>query len=826
MSAPPDRSETGLIHRLVQGLDPTPDAHVVDLARRTLAFLRGGDGKAAWMLADRLVRLTTGTDAQSLMLRGAALAALGDATAARRDFDAAALADPEHRMVNLSRLRSDDPALRERAIRALLRQPDDIDAAMLGAQLLADGFACLALLVSGSEGISGRLFWTGPDRVTLTLDDGTERRRLSLAARDDVASPPFSHTAPIAIAWPAGAAALKVEVEELRALVEPPLLRREQGAPSNLPPSDAATAPGLMILLPVYDAVEAVAACFESLRRSPPASLPFRIVAIDDAAPTPGVSTLLDELAAEGRITLLRNPLNLGFAGSVNRTLALRQPREDVLLLNADTIVPPGAIDRLRAAALSDATIGTVTPLSNNGEDTSLPRRFRANPLPSDETIAALDALASTVNRGGLVDMPNGIGFCMYIKARLLDRIGPLSLAFGRGYYEDVEFCLRAAQHGFRNVCATDVYVGHHGSVSFKTEKRALVRRNLPLLAQSHPDYRERSDAFVRADPLREPIGRLERAWLAHATEFDLLVTPPLPAALGDHVAASLTDTDRRLIVATATPEGEDFSLCLRAPDGGVPQNAALRFSANTGADPAQDAELARALGELRPRRVVVVDPARLPRPLEAALRRLGWLETILLARLPSTSVAPAGTPPPADIVAPTDRMARWIETMLPGTTVHRLPPPARVMPQRQAGERFLAILQPMTDEAPSALRDALLRERDRRSSGHGLCLIGEPSDALVLMSRHPVFATGEIAGDELDDWLARSGASALLLDTTEYGLGDPRLDAWLASGLPVAIRAPAGDDAAGLLLRLDPEASPDESASRLWDWVEALPDA
>lgn len=821
MSAPPDRSETSLIARLVRGLDPTPETHVVDLARRTLSFLRGGDGKAAWMLADRLVRLTTGADAQSLMLRGAALAAMGDATAARRDFDAAALADPEHRMVNLSRLRSDDPAMRERAIRALLRQPADIDAAMLGTQLLADGFSCLALLAAGSNGITGRLFWTGPAHVTLVLDDGTAPRRLSLATHDDVAASPFAHTAPVTIAWPAGAAALKVAVEGLSALVEPPLLRREQTPPvAPLPPSDETDAPGLMILLPVYDAVEAVAACFESLQRAPPTALPFRIVAIDDDAPTPGVSALLDELAGEGRITLLRNLLNLGFAGSVNRALALRHPGEDVLLLNADTVVPPGAIDRLRAAALSDAAIGTVTPLSNNGEDTSLPRRFRANPMPSEGDIAALDALASAVNRGTLVDMPNGIGFCMYVKAQLLDRIGPLSLAFGRGYYEDVEFCLRAAGQGFRNVCATDVYIGHHGSVSFKTEKRTLVRRNLPLLARSHPDYRDRSDAFVRADPLREPIGRLERAWLARGQEFDLLVTPPLPGALRDHIAASLTDTDRRLVVATSVPESGGLSLRLSAPDGGFPQNAVLRFAASTGA------ELEAELRELRPRRVVVVDPARLPGPLEAALRRLGWLDTVLLARLPSPSGAPAGTPPPTDIVAPTERMARWIETMQPGTIVHRLPTPARVMPERQAGERFLAILQPMTGEASSALRDALLRERDRRASGHGLCLIGEPPDALVLMSRQPVFATGEIADDELDDWLARSGASALLLDTTHYGLGDPRLDVWLAAGLPVAILAPAGEDAAGPLLRLDPTASPGETAARVWDWVEALPDA
>ncbi|AMJ61170.1 glycosyltransferase family 2 protein [Bosea sp. PAMC 26642] len=825
MSIPNDRRQASLIHRLVEGLDLTPDGHVVDLARKTLFFLKTGDAKAAWMLADRLVRLGEGADAQSLMLRGAAFAAMGEPAAARQDFEAAALADPEHRMVNQSRLRSTDPAARERAVRALLRQPGDVDAAMLGAQLLADGFSCLAILAPGSDGVTGRLFWTGDDRVTLAIDDGTTRSRLSVPAQADVEAAPFAHTAPVAFGWPVDATAVSITIENLRALVEPTIVRRVVPAPAlptAVSSSRPAAEPGLMILLPVYDAVEAVTACFESLRRSPPTSLPFRIVAIDDAAPTPGVSAVLDALAEEGRITLLRNPLNLGFAASVNRALALRRPDEDVLLLNADTIVPPGAIDRLRIAALSDAMIGTVTPLSNNGEDTSLPRRFRANPMPSDDEIAALDALASTVNGGGYVDMPNGIGFCLYVKSEVLDRIGPLSLAFGRGYYEDVEFCLKAAAEGFRNVCATDVYVGHHGSFSFKSEKRALVRRNLPLLARSHPDYRHQSQQFVLADPLKPAIGRLEQAWLAQGPEFDLLVTPPLPAALREHIAASLTDTDRRLVVATVSPDGDGFAVNLSAPDGGFPQNAGCRSAPGEGSAPDRVFELERYFRDLKPRRVMAVDPHSLPGPVETALRRLGWLETVVLAEVP-LSQASGRNILAADLIAPTERMAQLIETILPGPAVHRLPSPRRSMAPRRSGEGFLAVLQPMPDADALTRHDALLSELRRRNTGHGLCLLEEPPDALTLMAGHPVFATGEIPDDDLDGWLARSGAGALFLNTTRFGLGDPRLEAWLSAGLPVAILAPDGQDSDARLLRLNPSDPVDQIARRLWDWVEGF---
>jgi GT2 family glycosyltransferase len=48
------------------------------------------------------------------------------------------------------------------------------------------------------------------------------------------------------------------------------------------------------------------------------------------------------------------------------------------------------------------------------------------------------------VNTGLAVDVPNGIGFCLYVTRRCLDEVGLLSEAFQRGYLEDVDFCLRA----------------------------------------------------------------------------------------------------------------------------------------------------------------------------------------------------------------------------------------------------------------------------------------------------------------------------------------------------------------------------------------------
>ena len=153
-----------------------------------------------------------------------------------------------------------------------------------------------------------------------------------------------------------------------------------------------------------------------------------------------------------------------------------------------------------------------MTPLSNHGEFTSFPAPNIFNPLASPAEIGKIDAVAATRNRGRVVDIPSGIGFCLYVTRACLDAVELLSEDFHRGYLEDVDFCLRAREHGFRSVCATSVYVGHAGSRSFGQEKRALVVRNLRVLERRFPSHRPECAAFMFADPLRTARQSIERA--------------------------------------------------------------------------------------------------------------------------------------------------------------------------------------------------------------------------------------------------------------------------------------------------------------------------
>jgi GT2 family glycosyltransferase/glycosyltransferase involved in cell wall biosynthesis len=254
------------------------------------------------------------------------------------------------------------------------------------------------------------------------------------------------------------------------------------------------------IVIPVYNAADDVRVCVESVLRHTDAR--HRVVLIDDASPDPRIAEILAELASRSlpQLTLLANATNRGFTATANRAMALS--RNDVVLLNSDTIVPQGWLDALIRCAESDPRIGTITPFSNNAEILSFPRFCAAN--------AWLDAtdptpVAQAISRAAVPsypDLPTGVGFCLYIRRALIDDIGRFDIAFGAGYGEENDFCLRAAAHGWRNVLADDTFVAHTGGRSFTTQKAVLMERNARELLARHPGYDAMIQRYIAADPL------------------------------------------------------------------------------------------------------------------------------------------------------------------------------------------------------------------------------------------------------------------------------------------------------------------------------------
>ena len=351
-----------------------------------------------------------------------------------------------------------------------------------------------------------------------------------------------------------------------------------------LPRRHQAKAPSVDVIVPVYRGRSETLRCIYSVLASPVAT-PFDLWVIDDASPEPELVDALRELASSGRISLFRNSHNRGFVGTCNFAMKM-DPTRDVVLLNADTEVFPGWLDRLRAASMLP-NVGTVTPFSNNAEICSYPRFLQNNDRHLELPDAELDAIMAEVNRGDCVDLPTAVGFCVYVKRACLNTVGYFDEAnFGHGYGEENDFCQRASRLGWRNVLATDVFVRHYGGISFESSKPGRVHAAGQVLARLHPGYHEAVRRFILADPARPFRQRVDAARIRRysGNRTFLFVTHNRGGGTELHVnqlAERIAADGAGVVFCRAEEEHDGQRLRFSAPGLDLPNLAAIDMSAD-----------------------------------------------------------------------------------------------------------------------------------------------------------------------------------------------------------------------------------------------------
>lgn len=327
-------------------------------------------------------------------------------------------------------------------------------------------------------------------------------------------------------------------------------------------------------IVPVYKGLADTRSCLDSL--IPQLGPGLRAIVIDDGSPEPALGAYLADLARRGipGLTVLRNPINLGFIGTVNRAFALLEPGEDAVLVNADTILPLDAVARLAIACHARPGIASVTPMSNNATILSFPSPSRPNPPALGLDTAAIDAAFRAVGAPP-VELPTGIGFCMYLNGRALAEAGVFSPEWGRGYCEEVDWSLAARDLGWAHIAARDIFVMHEGSVSFGTGERSVILGvNHARLEAKYPDYLPEIHAIVAADPSASVRTRiLARLLASRFRRLTLLLTHGLGGG-----------TKRYVDDLRALKRQPDHEVAIVSPIGETPETLRLRVAFDGGA--------------------------------------------------------------------------------------------------------------------------------------------------------------------------------------------------------------------------------------------------
>ncbi|MCL4559665.1 MAG: glycosyltransferase family 2 protein [Chloroflexi bacterium] len=188
-------------------------------------------------------------------------------------------------------------------------------------------------------------------------------------------------------------------------------------------------------------------ACLESLRSMDYPAECLQITIIDNGS----TDESLAHLEALAGVSLLRSPVNLGYAGGNNLGIrqALSKGREWILLLNNDTIVGSSFIMEMLQIFEKDPDAGIVCPkiYYHDRPDTFwyAGGKFRS-PRLIGEMVGMGEIDRGQFDQARQVDF--AVGACMLIHAPVFAKIGLLDENFV-AYEEDIDFSYRARQAGF-----------------------------------------------------------------------------------------------------------------------------------------------------------------------------------------------------------------------------------------------------------------------------------------------------------------------------------------------------------------------------------------
>jgi GT2 family glycosyltransferase len=834
-----------------------------NLAARALAE---NDPAAAFQLADRRCRIVPPPLAHCYVLRAEAAYRLGDHAGALADLSIALKISPQDTAALRRLLAWGSETDREQAASTLIH--DDKDTGILRTcieVLVRAGHPRLAVASVYDGYVAGWAVWDNDEvaEISLSVDKSTTAHLLSPDPFHFLSRHPVRATAfrlPRSYSNTPQLLSISLQGKSFFQRRLPPNPQARHPLVQSRPDRHAAPHSDLdrpghqtTIIVPVYADADATKACIDGLIADNPAGKDYRILLINDATPDPAISSYLKPLSTYSHIEVMTNPLNLGFVGSVNRALA-KLPDGDVILLNADTLVPPGFVARLAATARLSPDIGTVVPLSNNSEISDFPVPFHNNPLGTRDDVVRLDRIAASCNEGKAVDLPNGTGFCLYITRACLDAVGELSESFHRGYLEDIDFCLRARERGFRNVCAPSVYVGHAGSRSFKTEKRGLVLRNLGVLDHRFPRFRTECAAFAATDPLRPARQALERNVPSlHKRPALLLSGVGALAAVAQHRARQLRLQGKSAILLDIISQDGAPKIRFSAADEQSPQSLCIGLSN------ASDLRDLRAyLTGLRPSHCEIVDVDLTPPSLIRTFASMKlpfdiWIANGALAHL--SAYRGKGTAPMAsfrkdlpssmsgaedkisldDLVAEARRLLvsspmaeAYAMGALGGRDAKVLLSPFDNMVDLELVQpghgRPTLVIVPTRSSSGEFIAIRHIADLLRRRGAHASVLVaGATFEDLRLMSHENVFVTGDVEPAELGRVLQSHNVQWMLTGFDQPLFGHPLIELVRSSRTPVAyvdwsagaIRPRPGDLAVG------PDASPQHVAMAVDTWIK-----
>ncbi|MDE2422942.1 MAG: glycosyltransferase [Betaproteobacteria bacterium] len=236
--------------------------------------------------------------------------------------------------------------------------------------------------------------------------------------------------------------------------------------------------------------------CIESILKNTPKGS-YELVLVDNAS-SDGTAAYFEALHSQyDHITLCLNQQNKGYAGGNNDGMRLAKGAY-IVLLNNDTLVPQGWLNRLLGLLKANGNVGLVGPVTNSAGNEQRIEISGLNESNFEQHIAPY-----LERQRGRWFTTERLGFyCVAMKRVVMERVGLLDERFGLGMFEDDDYCIRVRNAGYALAVTEDCFVYHKGSVSFGKlsvdSYRELFMKNRALFTRLHGTQWSFADIALR----------------------------------------------------------------------------------------------------------------------------------------------------------------------------------------------------------------------------------------------------------------------------------------------------------------------------------------